>query len=189
MKNFITIPTHITIDDLNRALKPKWPAEAASTLALFFSKDGIFSEEELEILAKSTGWRVKTSELRSACMKWLDQNGFSCHVVESKAVYSHSAGRYLGGQTSVGFSDIVGVTPNGIAAFIEVKAPGRLSTAKPHQIAFLLSKAKLGAFAVVVDSVDLLERVYQEFEHRRKMSPDLGKNLLLRRLARDGEKL
>jgi hypothetical protein len=121
-------------------------------------------------------------ELKKAVMKWLGENGFSCHTIESKATYSFSASRYLSGQSEPGMSDIVGCTPDGIGAFIELKAPGRRSTLKEHQREFLVSKIKLGAFAVCVDSVKALEEVWTEFQHRRRMEPMLARTILLRHL-------
>jgi hypothetical protein len=127
--------------------------------------------------------------VRSACMEWLRLHKFGCHVVESKAVYSKSAGRYLSGQTTAGFSDITGVTPSGLGCFIEVKRKGARSTLKAHQRYFLISKIELFAFAVCVDSVAMLETIYGEFEYRRKMEPQLAMALLLRHLPteREGE--
>lgn len=94
------------------------------------------------------------------CMKWLEDSGFSVHIIESKAVYSRSAGRYLSGQTVSGMSDCVGCTPHGIGAFIEFKAKGKCSTLKPHQRQFLKDKILRGCFAVVVDSKELLSQYY-----------------------------
>jgi hypothetical protein len=70
----------------------------------------------------------------------------------------------LAGQADAGFADCVGVTPYfGVAAYIELKAPGRRSTLKPHQRDFLLGKISMGAFAVCIDSVELLSETYNEW--------------------------
>jgi len=96
---------------------------------------------------------------------WLNQNGFYCHVVESKAVYSQAAGQYLRGQTVPGMSDIIGVTPiNGVACFIELKAKGRRSVLSASQKHFLKTNIEMDAFAVCVDSATLLETYYAEFK-------------------------
>lgn len=103
-------------------------------------------------------------EVERACMEWLTANGFSCHVVESKAVYSHKAGRYIQGQTDQGFSDCVGVYgANGTAVFIEFKAPGRAWKLRPAQKHFLRTKIEHNAFACVVDSVERLQKIWTEF--------------------------
>lgn len=99
-------------------------------------------------------------DVQREVMAWLRQHGFSVTVIESKAVYSQSAGRYLHGQVVSGFPDVVGCTASGHAVFIELKAPGRLKTVRPAQKAYLAEKIEHGAFCVVVDGVDRLKQVY-----------------------------
>jgi alpha-galactosidase len=110
-----------------------------------------------------TSNREPEREVQKAVTQWCKEKGFDVSVVESKAVYSRSAGRYLRGQTEAGFSDIVGTDTNGKAIFIELKAAGKLSTLKPHQYDFLLRKIRLGAFAVCVDSAVLLDSIYSRW--------------------------
>ena len=94
-------------------------------------------------------------------MKWLDANGFDCDVFEAKAVWSASAGRYVGGMAMVeGVSDVVGNDPLGNACYIELKAPGRRSTVRDPQRDYLGRKINSNSFAVVVDSVKLLQEYY-----------------------------
>lgn len=110
-------------------------------------------------------------EVEKACTQWLRANGFSVNVVESKAVYSAAAGRYLSGQTDQGFADCVGVHgATGIAVFIEFKAPGKLATLRPTQKHFLRDKIKFNAFACVVDSVERLQMIFREFDLARRES-------------------
>jgi hypothetical protein len=125
-------------------------------------------------------------------MKWFKENGWSMHVIESKAVYNFEAGRYDHGQTEPGVSDSFGCAPDGTGSFVEFKAPGKRSTLKDHQRQFLMSKIARGAFAACVDSVRCLEDAWKEFEHRRKMDPQLAKAFLFRHLPKqkdEGEKL
>lgn len=96
-------------------------------------------------------------------MQWLKDNDFSCHVIEAKATYNPKAGAYVSAPVIAGMPDVIGCTPDGSACFIELKAPGRLNTLKPHQRAFLLKKLEYGCFAVVVDSVELLSKLYSEW--------------------------
>lgn len=126
-------------------------------------------------------------EVQRQVLAWLKEHGFSCHVVESKATYSKTAGRFVRSKTTVGFSDITGATPNGLACYIEVKAVGRRGTLRAGQRAFLMAKIQLGAFAVCVDSVNCLEQVWSAFEHRRKIGPQLAKALLFRHLPPERE--
>jgi hypothetical protein len=86
--------------------------------------------------------------------------GFSVHVVESKAVYSARAGRYLRGMTTTGMSDLVAASPKGQAVFIEAKAPGKRSSLRPAQRDFLLGKIECHAFAVCVDSLEQLQKAW-----------------------------
>ena len=100
-------------------------------------------------------------QVEAEVRQWLKSTGFSCHVIESKAVYSEKAGRYLKSQAEAGFSDIVGCDPLGRAVFIELKAPGKARNVSTAQAHFLDAKAALGAFAVVVDSTARLEELYR----------------------------
>lgn len=121
-------------------------------------------------------------KVRSEIMTWMNSHGFDVQVVESRAVFCASANRFLKGQTTAGTSDLVGVGPDGVAVFCEVKAKNRLATLKPHQKAYLTSKIELSAFAIVADSPERVEQLWQEWKHRRAMSPQLAKAFLLRSL-------
>jgi hypothetical protein len=110
-------------------------------------------------------------EVEKACMAWLRANGFSCSVVESKAVYSEASGRYMNGQTDAGFADCVGVHDSGTAVFIEFKAKGRLSTLRPAQKAFLREKIRFNAFAIVVDSAEMLAETWRAFVTAKETGP------------------
>lgn len=84
-------------------------------------------------------------------------------IVDSKAIYSEKAEKYKKNKTEVGFSDLVGDLPSGTAAYIELKARGKLKKTSPEQKQFLMGKAQRGCFAVVVDSSDLLHDLYLGF--------------------------
>jgi hypothetical protein len=96
-------------------------------------------------------------------MSWLNINGFSCDVIESKAVFSQKAKRYLRGQTTKGMSDIVGSDPIGRAVFIELKAKGKRTNISLEQYTFLMRKIDCYAFAVVVDNSTLLSLYYDKY--------------------------
>lgn len=95
-------------------------------------------------------------------LKWAKSRGLDLHVVESKAVYSASAGRYLHSQTSESLPDLLG-NYQGLSVWIECKAKGRVSTLKEHQRAFLARKATQNCFACVTDSVKRLENYFDTF--------------------------
>lgn len=109
--------------------------------------------------------------------KHLDSLGWSVDIVESKGVYNEEAGRYMHGKTRPGYPDISGNLPNGIACYVEVKAPGRRSTVRPDQHQFLIEKIDTNCFAIVCDSIEYLERVYGEW-----IKSDAKKALLLKEL-------
>lgn len=96
-------------------------------------------------------------------MIWLDTHSFSCHVVESRAVFNPKIGRYLSSQAVPGFPDIVGCDQYGRSVWIEVKAPGKRSTVKPHQLDFLKGKIANNCFAVCIDSIQDLSTWYKEW--------------------------
>jgi len=140
-----------------------------------------------KILAENVGSkRTKNGQpeknLEKEVFIWLAAHGFSLHTVESKAVFSKRLGRYLKSQAVAGFSDLVGVSPTGLGCFIELKAPGRLSTLRPAQRAFLAQKIECGAFAVVVDSVDRLATLWEEFQLLRGVGFEEGVAYLLAKL-------
>lgn len=95
--------------------------------------------------------------------RWLKSKDIAFSVVESKAVYSKSAGRYLNGQTQEGFSDIVGLDKHGNFIAIELKAPGRRSTLRPAQRVFLNDRISRGGFCACIDSLKLLDETYTEW--------------------------
>jgi hypothetical protein len=98
-----------------------------------------------------------------AVMEWGKRVGCDLHIVESKAVYSKAAGRYLHTQTSESLPDIIGNWKD-LSLWIEVKAKGRRSTLKPHQKDFLERKIQQGCFAVCVDDVQDLDLIFQKFQ-------------------------
>ena len=91
---------------------------------------------------------------------WCSRMNWAMDIIEAKAVYSQSAGRYLSGQAPSGMSDLVGNLPDGIASYVEVKAKDRRNTLKMHQADFLIKKIRTNCFAVCADTADYLENVY-----------------------------
>lgn len=119
-----------------------------------------------------------------ACMEWLKENNFSCDVVESKAIFSRKANRYLRGNAPIGFSDIVGCDANGVAVFIELKAFGKRNNISDEQKAFLIKKIMRGAFACCTDSVDYLSKLYRVwYDHKLLGNSEQGKRWLLHHLS------
>lgn len=118
-------------------------------------------------------------EVEKEVQKWCEEKGFDISVVESKAVFSRAAGRYLRGQTKAGFSDMAGVCPDGTGAFIELKAKSRLNTISHSQFEFLLSKIRKGAFACCVDSANLLNDIFLSWSSLREKDSESAKSFLI----------
>jgi hypothetical protein len=121
-------------------------------------------------------------ELKVQVLAWLRERGFSVDSVESKATFNRAAGRYLNSPTTVGMPDVIGTTPDGLGAFLELKSKGRRGTLRAAQRLFLTEKINRFAFSACIDSIECLAQLWEEFNHTRKMSVHLGRNLLLRHL-------
>lgn len=120
--------------------------------------------------------------LEKEILHFLRLNGFDVDVVESKAVFSQKLGRYLNSQTTVGMSDLIGNDKNGHACFIELKAKGRRSTLSQRQKLFLMKKIDSNAFACVVDSVEMLSQIYQDWKHYKASTDYEARQFLLNML-------
>lgn len=115
-------------------------------------------------------------------LKLCEKLGFDMSVVEAKGVYNPSASRYLSGQTEPGFSDLQGCDTLGYALYIELKAPKKLSTLTSNQYLFLERKIRKGAFGCVVDSPDLLSRLYSQWVLLKRDDPSGAMLFLLKEL-------
>ena len=96
-------------------------------------------------------------------LTWLNINGFSADVIDSKATYSSAAGRYMNSMAPVGFLDIVATDPIGRACYIELKAKGKRNNVSIGQYVFAMQKIDHFAFVVVVDSASSLEYYYKAY--------------------------
>lgn len=100
--------------------------------------------------------------------------GWSIDIIESAAVYNAQAGRYISGKARPGYSDMSGNTPDGIACFIECKAPQRRKDVRPDQHQFLTEKINANCFAIVCDSIEHFDKIYKSWRES-----DNKKSLLL----------
>jgi hypothetical protein len=83
--------------------------------------------------------------------------GIKIFKYESKAMFSESMGAYIKGVVPVGHSDLAGRFTNGVAVYLEAKAPGRRSRLKPHQREFLVDAIRDNCFAACVDNISDLK--------------------------------
>lgn len=121
-----------------------------------------YIEKETKPVKVSVSPRGKPEkEFVKALYSYLIGKGWSIDIVDSAAVYSKSAGMYLNSMARVGMSDIVGNMPNGIAVYIEAKAPGRRSTVRPDQREFLIGKINTNCFAIVCDSIGYFDMAFE----------------------------
>lgn len=102
-------------------------------------------------------------EVVKAHREWFKTMRFSMTIVESKATFSVSANKYLHSQAEVGASDSYGNDSFGMAAYVEFKAKGKLSTLSRGQRLWLIEKIKTNAFACCSDSVGRTESYYREW--------------------------
>lgn len=114
------------------------------------------------------------------CLIWLKTHQFDVTVVEAKAVFSRARNAYFNSHAEPGFPDIVGNDQNGIACYIEVKRQGMRRNLSDRQKAFLRRKVDTGCFAVCVDSVVLLERLYKFWSELESLKD--RQSLLIREL-------
>lgn len=118
--------------------------------------------------------------LEKQVLAWCRANGFDVSVIDS-STYGVKFG--VDKTSEYGISDLVG-NRGAIAAFIELKAPSKLSTLKFHQYKFLLRKLEAGCFACCVDSVERLAELWQQYEYEGAKS--LISALPLSKSVRDG---
>lgn len=96
-------------------------------------------------------------------LAYAKEMGWYLAVVDSKAVFSARAGRYIAGMTKKGFPDLIGCDTHGNVLAIELKAPGRLKTVRPEQKVFLNEIETRGGFAFVTDDVEKLHEAYLKY--------------------------
>lgn len=135
-----------------------------------------FSEKQLKPKRKKPNRNIEGPVVLEI-YNHLKSLGWSMSIVEAKSVYNEQAGRYMNGKTHPGYPDLSGNTPDGIAVFIEVKAPNKRSTIRPEQHEFLIEKIDTNCFAIVSDSVEYTIKAYKAW-----MFSDIKKSFLLHEL-------
>ena len=99
--------------------------------------------------------KIVEAEVLAACKEL----GLDVSVVDSGMEFTKNGGQKMS-DTEVGFSDLVGNTPDGVAVYIELKARGKIANVSQIQKRFLLRKAQAGCFAVAVDRPEVLFSLY-----------------------------
>jgi hypothetical protein len=144
-----------------------------------------YSRQDKLLLPKQTQKRMQPEkELRKSIIPLFEQRGFFVLRLESQAVFSPKLGRYLNQQVSSGTSDLILCSPHGHFFAVELKAPGRLNTLKPHQREFLTHVIHQGGFACVIDSIERFDDLYSTY---LKTPDSEKKNFLLSSLPQKRE--
>lgn len=157
---------------------------ARNALTKYLERD-IKEINKLNGLTKKRRNEKPEEEVAQACITWLKENGFIGERYESKAVNINGVWRQ--GGLKAGHSDWGGTCPlTSIGVFIEFKSPGRLSTFKKsgneRQRDFIISRIHAGCFSVVVDSLERLQELYNQWIKIRLLNPQEAKNYLLKML-------
>ena len=126
-------------------------------------------------------------EVEEQCLKWMRAQGWEVQIIESRAVYNPRAGTYTQNQSvKTGNADCQGIMPDGISVAIEFKAKGKLSSflrnGNERQRDFLIKRIHMNGFAAVVDSCELLQSIYDEWQAARAVSQEAAKHYLLTQL-------
>lgn len=99
------------------------------------------------------------------CVALMRALGWDVAIYEAKGIYNPHAGRYVSQRMRAGTVDCQGVMQNGTFVAVEFKAPGKRSTFNSprsgRQKEYLIQKIHHNAFAVVVDSSQLLKQLYE----------------------------
>lgn len=97
-------------------------------------------------------------------LAWALQNRWSLDVYDSKGTFSKARGRYAQNTgMKIGTPDLIGCDAHGRAVFLELKKHGHRSKCRLEQRQFLERKIDSNAFALVVDDVQYLQKVYLHF--------------------------
>lgn len=91
--------------------------------------------------------------------------GFDLSMIDSKAIFSEKKQEYTKNYcVPEGAPDLWGCDSNGVAVYLELKAPGKLKSLSEKQKKFLARKIDYNCFAVAVDSPQLLFDLYSKWK-------------------------
>jgi len=116
---------------------------------------------------QSRGKRNKAPErdlTQKPCMKWMRDHKMDVELIEA----SGGVNQFGGIAVKNGYSDCSGCDRFGYAVYVEFKAPGKIKTLRPQQRDFLEKKIRSNAFAIVTDSIERLDELYNAWVVRRQ---------------------
>lgn len=119
-------------------------------------------------LPKSGGTKRKNSKpektVEQECLYWMRSQQWDVQIFEAKATYDPRRQIYRQQSMKAGTLDCgASIPPNGISAWIEFKAPGKLSTLRDSQRDFMLKKIETGCFTCVTDSAHRLRTIFMQW--------------------------
>ena len=118
-------------------------------------------------------------------MAYMKTIGLDMEVIEAKATYSEKTGRYTSKAIAPGYTDSSGNTPDGIAVFVEFKAPFRRNTLRDNQRKFIERKIEMNCFAAVVDSTHCFAQTYRTWKtYRNRGMLDEARDYLISQLPK-----
>lgn len=160
-------------------------------------KDGIrkaiesYSRKELKKFAPKKP-RLKKNKhterdtVQNPCMAWMRSEGWKVDVFSASATYDPKRGIYRQQAMRAGVADCMGNTPDGTSAIIEFKSGGKLKTflrdGNQRQVEFIIEKIDSNCFACVVDSLEMLKRIWIEYCLAKSQSLETARAYLLSQL-------
>jgi hypothetical protein len=127
-------------------------------------------------------------EVEKDCLVFMRGRGWSVNIFEAKATWSPSQGCWTQQGMKAGVCDCMGNIvsdshDDGVALAVEFKAPGAISSFNSDkrylQRKFIVDKINAGAFACVVDSAALLEKIYSRWHEIRATDKSGARQFLI----------
>lgn len=139
-----------------------------------------FAERDNRELQKLNGTIKKRKnskpekDVEKECLTWMRSQGWKVQIYESKATQVGGVWRQQAMQA--GNADCQGVMPGGISVAVEFKSRGKLSTFRKEknqrQIDFIEDRISMGGFACVVDSVLMLQTIYNNWLDKKLLGDE-----------------
>ncbi len=149
---------------------------AKKALDRFYEKR--IREEQRQLLPRRKNESPEKDLVEKPCVNWMRAQGWNVQIFESKATRD-GRGNWRNSHMRAGNFDCQGTLPDGVAAYVEFKAPKKRSTVRQKQYEFALEKIGVNAFVVVVDSLISLQAQYNMWRANRAVSLDAARTQLL----------
>ncbi len=158
-------------------------------LEKFFERDAKRVEKENGVGSSRKKKNEKPEKnVERACVEWMRGMNWEVEIFEAKSTFDPRRGVWRNQSMKAGVCDCLGTMPCGTPVAIEFKALGKLATfsqlKNTRQIEYLTRKIEYYAFGAVVDSVDRLIHIYNEWSERSTESKDIARMYLLEMLPR-----